>query len=306
MKKILIHVGTPKTGSSYLQRKLNANRIELNNNGFDYRTGNEPNNRKLTNKLKTATTSNEIIEIFSSHISKSAADTIILSDEVFANIDTEIIRCISGINEFEFLVCCFVRSPASYAESAYKQWFFKNPKFENFNDFLNSWHHPNWCKNLDVWQSNGAKVKIYPYVPNNCSIDSQFLNFIEHDINLSNKILKSDKWGANPSLNRVGLNISKKLSQLYKLDNHKIQMFLLEHGRESCFSSKPSTFSLMSEELIEIYNKKNEKLIREIETKFCVNIYDELIEHDLKNIVESNASNESDVLIKLLASCVKL
>lgn len=306
MKKVMIHVGTPKTGSSFLQRKLQANTISLSRNNINYLTDGAPNNRALTLALKDARTESEIGTIFSDWMSRSSdGQEVLLSDEVFSTCKSEIISAICSDPHNMFKVCIYIRSPASYAESAYKQWFYKNAKYNNFKSFLDSWSHPNWIKNLNVWQQSGADVHIYQYRPRDFAVLDQFCDFVGlhvHEV-LGNSISSDDLWGANPSLNSVGMKISKKLQAITSSENHEIQMLLLKHARNSCFSDMPSVFSLFkNKDEVQAYNFQYKRNLECIEQDFGVSLVADLFEYDMESVFKSDESLEEIVLYEILAS----
>ncbi|MFT6836101.1 MAG: hypothetical protein ACJA0H_002146 [Francisellaceae bacterium] len=304
MRNVVLHVGTPKTGSSFIQRVLKNNTDELAKINCVYFTEGQNNNRKLTSELKAKESIEEITDHFQKFLDNILGEeTIILSDESFANCKSNIIEGMGVVKGYDILIVMYVRSPASFAESAYKQWFFKNEKFQNFNDFLTKWFHPRWHRNALLWKTSGHKVRVLPYTPLYKGILTQFTDIIgqvDFDINQ----VEEDSWGSNPSLNDVGTQIAENLQNKYKVDNHKIQNFLKNYAFDSCFTKNIGQFSLMTKPMVSEYNETNFSILDSLKDNFDFNETEMLLKHDQESSYEKSKQNLNETLIELLANCI--
>lgn len=133
-KKVILHIGRHKTGTSSLQKSLSENTELLKKNGFVYPTENfcqGYGHHKLANALCRGNTKNksnfelkELLEGLSrvlSNIEVGQSETLVLSSEAFQNCDPKLIRQFFDDSEFEVNVVCYLREQIGYIASAYNQ-----------------------------------------------------------------------------------------------------------------------------------------------------------------------------------------
>ena len=300
MKHVFVHIGTPKTGTSFIQRKLYYNASELLDNGFGYHTEQAPNNRRLVNKIKQAQSIDAKANEFIRFLDKAHTNNIILSDEALALAPSNWLRKVST-KDYTFHVACYVRSPASYAESAYKQWGFKQKAHTDFFDYTAKWEHPVWLKALKQWKNLGARICIYPYAPRKMDILAQFKQFLGVNLSFPGVIEKSDIWGSNPSFSALGMELARRLHERTQINNPQIQLFLQRFGIDEGFSQQKNAFIFMRPEQVQAFNLANRQRIEELETEFDVDLFQLLTENDLESPYElSNGKLNEDFLIDIL------
>jgi hypothetical protein len=160
--KLLLHIGTPKTGTTALQQFLHANREDLATRGFHYATPSH--GLREASRVAAALSlgkSRAVHGFFAKHVDlarRRGADTLLVSAERFslmsvvdANMRREV--CVNGVERDHALIetlqslipkgienrqiVCYFRRPDRYAESFYSQHVKRGMMFDGtFEDFL--------------------------------------------------------------------------------------------------------------------------------------------------------------------------
>ena len=141
-RRLILHGGTPKTGTSALQWCLNANRTVLAGRGFWYPPPSnrcEPKHQELVAALLSADET-RFVECIESALRDmpSGAHTVILSTEGIFNHWWDYSPSAKGMllglaDQFDFELCVWFRDPESFAAALYAQ-YLRNPATENAPD----------------------------------------------------------------------------------------------------------------------------------------------------------------------------
>jgi hypothetical protein len=164
MKKVLIHIGTPKTGSTSIQSALanlsstNINYPNIENNGHQnieilFKKKRKHLNRGLHSSFKLKTRNyTQYYKFFSSKIKEelnSKNDLIISSEFLFNMTEDEILELKKMLKEYNFQkvkILCYVRRPDLYYLSHVQQEIKASTKFPQPSNF-----HCDYKKNIQKW-----------------------------------------------------------------------------------------------------------------------------------------------------------
>ncbi len=170
-KTLIIHIGSPKTGTSSIQAYLTENREKLKKHNFLYplsgileSKGNAQHHLSFAIrekypewiKEKNYKNKNELYMSLKKEIDNSNCQTVFISSESFSSFDQESIQKLSY--EIEKLNCtvqiiCFVRRPDLWIESWYSQVVKGHPFSSNtFQKFIKS-NKIDIFKKLKIWQN---------------------------------------------------------------------------------------------------------------------------------------------------------
>jgi len=141
MRKLWLHIGTPKTGSTAIQRYARARHPYLASKGVDFLLrGRRASYNDLAvllrgGKIQAAA---EIGAEIRGKIADSTAETLVLTSEMFTGVDPALLREVLALEEpFETRILGYFRRQDRYLESAYKQKMKTGkvrPGFENYVD----------------------------------------------------------------------------------------------------------------------------------------------------------------------------
>jgi hypothetical protein len=150
-KKIFVHIGMSKTGTSRIQKFLFENEELLSDNGFYYpkvgiysdKSHNELSFAINSSPIKAYSLTDKIklINELFDEINKCKFNKIILSSDRFSCLlDDE--HFLDKFNTFDFRLIAYIRKPEGYIESWYKQWL-KVPQMcmdLTFDDFFEKYY----------------------------------------------------------------------------------------------------------------------------------------------------------------------
>lgn len=141
MRKLWLHIGTPKTGSTAIQRYARARRPYLASRGIDFLIrGRRGSYNDLAVRLRGGDRAGaaEICAGIKARIAESKAETLVLSSEMFTGVDPALLREALALDEpFETRILGYFRRQDRYLESAYKQKMKTGkvrPGFQNYVD----------------------------------------------------------------------------------------------------------------------------------------------------------------------------
>jgi hypothetical protein len=124
MKRVLLHIGRHKTGTSSIQRALHENSRLLNRYGYIYpdiyrkKWAHHP----LVHRLSATNDATEISELSRELDEYLSSDmTNIISSEAFQNIDPSLLSLLFPPDRFSVKVVCYLREQSDYLRSAYLQ-----------------------------------------------------------------------------------------------------------------------------------------------------------------------------------------
>lgn len=149
MRRCIVHIGVPKTGSTALQRTLNRNASALEEAGILYRTtadganGAAKHQRLAMELLRDRNSERLGLERFQlgELLTGTAADTVVLSSEAFSDPKMDHARIADFLafiraHDFEPTAVVYVRAQPSLANSSYSQKVKTFNYSDPFNDFL--------------------------------------------------------------------------------------------------------------------------------------------------------------------------
>ncbi|HEE0245358.1 TPA: hypothetical protein R6264_002036 [Legionella pneumophila] len=178
-KKYILHIGSHKTGTTWLQEFLSANRERLLLNGIDF---------PLIGRAKHGCQAHRYFSAYFRGIKNEHPDDF---EQVFAQEISRTENCIISSEDFYFCsrkndsmelihkkfgksthIICYLREPCSHILSLYQE-VAKNKESCNFQDFLNLYEsqmksgskfsYYNYDNNLDSWYHNFSYVSVVPY-----------------------------------------------------------------------------------------------------------------------------------------------
>ncbi|MEM7597988.1 MAG: hypothetical protein AAF382_09855 [Pseudomonadota bacterium] len=139
MRQLWLHIGTPKTGSTAVQRYSRERNKYLTSKGVDFlvrRARASYNDLGIALRGRVAADAAEIGEAIKTRIAASEADTLVISSEMFTGGDPTLLRDVIAMDErFDTKIVAYFRRQDRYFESNYKQKMKTGkvaPGFENY------------------------------------------------------------------------------------------------------------------------------------------------------------------------------
>lgn len=225
-KKLILHVGTHKTGSTSLQNFFLANKDYLRLNGILYPTtkyhpvGQQrlayAFNEEVSPHLRDV--DNEVIGVFdelNELIDNTSFECMVVSSENFApNGDLDVIRKIKDFfYRFDVAIVIYIRRQDKYLQSIYRECVKLPNSFPGrFEDFRSP-HPLNYCDIIGAWQSvfgpENVVVKSYDYaVKVEKGIVQSFINCFPGIFDCLIDVSKDSKgYNSNETLSNVALEL---------------------------------------------------------------------------------------------------
>ncbi len=251
--KLIVHIGTHKTGTTALQQFLHANRERLAARGLHYAT---PRGVPHSNLIANALNSGEsrVVDAFLANHSRSArqqgADTILVSAENFYAMsvlasmaerktctqaverDQRLIAMLGSLMPDDITACevvCYFRRPDRYAESLYSQHVKRGISFDgSFEEFLPiiksalsyNTYIGSWC---DVFGKEGCVVRSYDSAGGDIASDF-ILNVL--DIDHTTQFSRSDD-AANERVGRDLLEFKRLMNKTARFSERDVERAIL-------------------------------------------------------------------------------
>lgn len=140
MRRLVLHIGTPKTGSTAIQRYARARQRYLASGGVDFLVrGRMGSYNDLAVHLRAGQrdAAGAIAAVVRRRMAASAAQTLVLSSEMFAGVDPALLRGVLAPEEpFETRIVGYFRRQDRYLESAWKQKMKTGKVGPVFSDYL--------------------------------------------------------------------------------------------------------------------------------------------------------------------------
>lgn len=286
MKKIFLHIGLEKTGTSAIQYFLKMNRYALKKYGnifipqyrakdsifTHHRLAKSFFKKQFIAKKHKAYSDFELKE-FLKLIKSITSSTIVISSELFAFYDSsEIEQLKNYLNDFEVEIILFLRRQDEYIEAQYAQhlkgvWV-KGGKPIEPEKFTT--HNLNYFNFIQKWKTgnfDNVSVKIYKASNNKNEIYQQFFEIIESTL-LEKDWIKFPDELRNPSLSVFHLELMKNYIHKIKEDEtrKKVANLLFYHNNEyskihgSIISNKQIFTNEYKQNLIAHYESSNKKV----------------------------------------------
>jgi hypothetical protein len=252
--KLIVHIGTHKTGTTALQQFLHANRTPLAARGIHYATPRGvPHSNIIANALNSG--DSRLVHAFLTNQAQLArqreADAILVSAENFYAMsvlasmaerktcnnaverDQRLIASLGSLIPESITACqvvCYFRRPDRYAESLYSQHVKRGISFDGtFDDFLPiirsalsyNTYIRSWC---NVFGMEGCVVRTYE------SADGDIVgDFIRHvlDLNLTDAFSRSDAKG-NERVGRDLLEYKRLINKTARFSERDIERAILQ------------------------------------------------------------------------------
>lgn len=315
MKKVLLHIGTGKTGTSTIQNSLYKNRKELRNRfSIDYAkvclklvdhfgetiAAHYP----LVDAIKSR--DSRKLEKVTNYIDKSVCETVIFSCEnLYHSLEESDVDWLSkALQNYHVMILCYVRRQDLYIESAYRQQVKVGEFKMKFDDFLKR-HvdrsyltevHANYYAMLEKWrESFGASSLVVRPFDQRLFYHGTLLNDYSNVLGLKEATLEtSSKNNTNLKLPRELINVvrlSNSLQIVPRDHQQSFVQFLSDHldFRDSAFLN-PSERDLV----LKNYEEVNKKLCKRFD------ISEEWMTRNEKNAPIERVRTNETVLVGIL------
>jgi hypothetical protein len=196
MKRIYLHIGLPKTGTTAIQNFLFKFSEELKSEGILYsrNLGSRSHDSSLrsghhslaydvlgTHGYSDGLCWNQLLE----EVRSSTSDTAVISAETFwLCSDTEIRKVAKYLESYFVKVVVYLRNPLNFVVSLYKQRIKTGHSYQSFRDFIDEFY-TSYGYTLTKWASvfgkENIKVCIYDKVKVNPGLEEDFLHLLSID-----------------------------------------------------------------------------------------------------------------------------
>lgn len=224
-KKLLLHFGSNKTGSTALQNMLFTNRDLLKDHGITYfeesmhhSSIQSGNGEKLGIKLRQNGSSAEIKKLLIPHLASGGLS--IISHEGLSNLPLDRIKllfnCLEEL-EVDFGIVLYVRAPVPFYASSYNQSVKRHGYAKSFAEYIetSNWEHVNTLRRLDELRPNAeVRVVLYDAVAKKLT-KSFWENVYSMFGNDVRGLIPDDNTVHNPSLGLAQINLLLSINQLF-------------------------------------------------------------------------------------------
>jgi hypothetical protein len=229
-KRIFLHIGRHKSGTSSLQNFLNKNEAILKQKGYSYpNTDNHIAHHNIAtyfNKRHLARSDEKLLISCEESVGKlkaylnEADGDIIISSEAFQNANPKLVS--DFFLEYDVVVIVYLRDHLSYAISSYQQRVHAQYEYKSLDSFIQSFKI-NYLNFLTSWSSQGfSKLIVRPFTKTglkNGDIIEDFCHVIGLDFNVIDFISVDDM---NPSIGGALLDFKRVLNSCANTANTKL------------------------------------------------------------------------------------
>ena len=310
-KKVFLHIGTHKTGTTTIQRKLQDNKNELMKEGFAVIA--------IPNKLKglmTISDSKDIdtyTEQLQDIVEKETNNDldIIASWEGFSgnyykgydnsHLIAKVVRNCFPQDLYDVKVVVYLRAQDSFIESLYTQEIHAggDSKFEGFCSKINVYHDFDWTKLVnnysDEFGCNNLIVKTYSRERLNKvgGLLSEFSAIINSNVLKNITEIKNENVG----FNQGALELARKVNKVLNPEQRK-QLRSLLHS-----ISEPKDYSFFSsderEKIVEEYDELNKSIFSSYNVIDNIDLFNRNIEKEI--CPEDELSAITKIILKMAA-----
>lgn len=315
-KKLFLHIGCGKTGSSALQVWLNQNSQLLRKNGYYYPIFNikikdgyqitSGNGTHLVNALK-----NNSVKEFLSDIANSKENKIIFSSEAFQMLnETEIKELKNSAEEtgLNIEIIAYVRNLYEMAYSSYMQLVKRHGYHESLDFYLSRINSFQQFNVIDLWSSIFEQITVLHYDTEKENLDLSFLKVIDFS---EDQIPRMKKNKVNRSLTLLESELIKTLNKNIKykfnLNPKQIGVYISDNLIKQ--NPELETHIFYDKSIIdELYKKFNDKVIEYNKKYFKNNEVLKIsssIENQIKTIKLSETEETIGLIMKLFFEKIK-
>lgn len=310
--KVILHVGTHKTGSTAIQMWLRKNSSELLKNKFFFL---EIDNSNLRDLMKVTDRNSKLIDQFRNFVDKKVKKgyvNIISSEYLSGDRDTlyenhELLTELLGnsfANKYDFTICCFLRRQDEFIQAMYTQAIQRGDNSaKNIEEYYNSLNNVDlcWTKYIDAYRIffPGSKVNAIPYdrkVLKSFSVFELFEKGIDCKLPIEKEVIKTNV-SYSPEALSLADDLNEYLSQRQKLTFRKCLQSISQKGIGNEYNIlKPELKKLLYEK----YREDN-LILGEREqwnNSFGVKTFSEAILENDKE--KNNLGLEKELILKLI------
>lgn len=272
-KKLLLHFGCTKTGSTALQNMLLTNRHLLKDHGITYfeesmhhSSIQSGNGERLGIKLRQNASSAEIKKLLIPHLTSGGLS--IISHEGLSTLPLDkiklLFKCLEEL-EVDFGIVLYVRAPVPFYASSYNQGVKRHGYAMSFAEYIEtySWEHVNTLRRLDELRPNAeVRVVLYDAVTNELT-KSFWENVYSMFGNDVRDLIPDDHTVHNPSLDLAQINLLLAINQLF---NETFSILISDFLIDGIGSSHDK--STVSPEISAIISARHEQDIQWINRTF--------------------------------------
>ncbi|WP_279167523.1 hypothetical protein [Pseudoalteromonas distincta] len=258
-KKLYIHIGTGKTGTTAIQDFMLINQDNLESNGILYcktgRTGNNHHllcqNFKRTDKVTQNTILNNLI-LLNQEILESACHKFIISSEYFPGLTLEEIKSFCSMFDVAVIPLVYLRRQDEYIESWYAQVvkaYHVNYSVYELKDELYRANILNYLELIENWEKASECVIVRVYEKESFYKGNIFDDFLfALDINFDSEYTLPTRK-SNLSILRNQIQLKKALASISTETEQRIlsQPISIDNFDEKYFMSPSSRESILDE-----------------------------------------------------------
>ena len=216
MRTLWIHIGTPKTGSTAVQRYSRKRNKYLTSKGVDFlvrRARASYNDLGIALRGRAAADAAEIGETIKTRIAASEAETFVISSEMFTGGDPAMLRDVIAMDErFDTKIVAYFRRQDRYFESNYKQKMKTGKVAPGFDNYLAKFGTAagEYGRIVDLWQSalSEAEFHIRLFEPARFpkgDVIRDFMGLLGLDIEADDKLPSGETANPTPDIDMLDL-----------------------------------------------------------------------------------------------------
>ena len=263
-KKLIIHIGTYKTGSSHVQNAFFDNRDFLKKAGVVYPLIGIDKNRNIGQGQRSVLKGKKLPEIVEKLKADTQCDTYLISAENLSNpyaLDLSFdINARNCLQDIDVQIVMVLRSYVDFVTSLYRQFSKSRYLPDNFESFLNKPKQPHqWQKVIEFWMGivGADNINFVNYEQDKHDIVSAILNVT----NIKAEMPIVPTATTNPSLPCVAATLCRQLRPVH-MGREKI--LELSRAIENIVASKPEYSSTSEFSKVEL-NILKERAIKEVD-----------------------------------------
>jgi len=321
LKKLFLHIGAGKTGTSAIQSQLAINKLELEKNNYYYPEANNDDAAKdfkitsgnaieLGLLLKKQTIDKWTIErLISEYIKYAKMRDVILSSEVLEDYNIENAKAFKETANtlgYEVIIIYYIRAIADHAVSAYHQHIKRNKYIKDFSFMIKRGYQNRFLtvirKSSSTFGRENIIVKNYDYVKENI-----FKDFLSNILKISNiENFKIDNRKVNRSLTDFEIALMRHMNVFFNQNTQStfVSNALIHNSpkiryKSSIVQKDLDDLAIIYEKEIKVLNHFLEESERPLQLVNNLRIVDETVPVRLNPFQESVFAILSEVIKEL-------